>query len=154
MLRISWFGLSLLGLVLVTPGWLAIAFFGKNFHFRGEVSLIWYGLGMVVGTVLFLLSRKTSGSALVPGMWPVIGLFLIGIVFGSLANMAIFRAVETAPNAGLPVAISNVSSILVFLAAILLARLAPKYFEAATFNPYHLLGIMLALAGITIISLK
>ena len=145
----SWLTQSFLAVVLLTPAWLAMPFFAKNFCVSGSVFAVWYFLGVSasVGSV--------QGSAVFKPSLAVIGaLVATGIVFGGVANSALFSAVNAAPNPGIPVAISTVSSLTTFIAAVVLFRFMPEYFAPAALDWKSFAGAALIIAGATLISVK
>ena len=146
----NWVVQSLVAMLIISPIWVAIGFFDKNFHVKPDVFLIWYFLGVVV-TTLFLGESPAKSFVLPLKVFCL--LLFIGLV-GGVANMLLFWAVASAPNPGLPVAIGNGASVGSFLLVILFSRLAPNYFNTAKFDGVSFLGIILTVIGITIIALS
>jgi drug/metabolite transporter (DMT)-like permease len=87
-------------------------------------------------------------------MKSVAAILLIGGTIGAISNILLFRAVTIAPNPGLPVAIVNATSIGVFLAAGLLSKLAPNYFNSEKIDAWSLFGIILTIVGTSIIAIR
>ncbi|MDO8435469.1 MAG: hypothetical protein Q7S89_02195 [bacterium] len=146
----NWFGQSLIAMILLIPSWLAVGFFERNYQIKSDVYIVWFFLGMAVTPALF-----GSPLALIAPSWRLIGaMLLIGITIGGVANVLLFRAVITAPNPGLPVAISNAASVGVFLAAALLARLMPNYFNAVKVDGVAFLGVAFVMTGVSIIAFR
>jgi drug/metabolite transporter superfamily protein YnfA len=81
-------------------------------------------------------------------------MLLLGLTFGATVNILIFRAVASAPNPGLPVAIANVASVGVFLVAALLARWAPNYFDSVKTDGWSFLGVVLTVIGAALIAIR
>ena len=75
-------------------------------------------------------------------------------LFGGYANSTLFSAVNAAPNPGIPIAISTVSSLTTLIAAVALFRLIPEYFAPAAFDWKSFAGAVLIIAGATLISVK
>ena len=148
----NWLVKSIVAMVWITPAWLLIGFASKHFGMKPEITFIWYVLGMLVGSPFLLPYLNISFGELKPTIAAII-VVIFGIVIGALTNMLVFGAVNAAPNPGLPVAIVNASSILVFVFSALLAILLPKYFNLVRFDVYHLVGILLTMIGIGIIAL-
>lgn len=141
----------MIAMVLLIPAWLAIGFFGKNFQVGPEVFLVWYFMGAAIMSACF---GAPSFGALVPS-WKIVGaILLVGLTVGGIANMFLFRAVAGAPNPGLPVALANVASIGVFLMSILLARWLPAYFNSVKFDAWSAVGVVLTIAGASIIAIR
>jgi len=147
----NWFTQSIVGLVFLTPAWLAIPFFEKNYGVPGNVFMVWYFLGCSIIVAAF---GVPTWSALVPSVPLVVALLLIGLTIGGIANMALFTAVTNAPNPGLPVAIANVASVTTFLLAGLLAQLAPAYFAQVRVDLQSFAGIVLVIVGAALISIR
>lgn len=147
----NWLGQSVIAMLFLVPAWLAVGFFGKNYHIRSDVFLIWYCLGVVITTSLF---GGTTLKAIVPSGKIVGAILLIGLTIGAIPNILIFRAIVSSPNPGLPVAIANVASIGVFLAASLLSRWAPGYFNSVKTDGWSFLGVVLTVIGASIIAIR
>ncbi len=149
----NWLGQSMIAVVCLVPAWLAIGFFDRNYHVRPDIFLIWYMLGIALGSALV----GGGGSALrtiVPS-WKMVGaMLLVGLTLGTVANVLLFRAVGGAPNPGLPVALTNVASVGVFFAAALLFRWAPTYFSAVKTDGWSLLGVALTVLGASLIAIR
>src|SRR4051812_14969498 len=123
----SWLCQSLVAVLCLIPVWLAIGFFEKNFQIKPQVFVIWYFLGVVITSAL---CGGGTLSSLMPSFKSVGGVLLVGLTLGAIASILLFRAIGSAPNPGLPVAMSNVASVGVFLVAALLSRWAPSYFSS------------------------
>lgn len=147
----NWLILSFTSMTLLVPAWLAIGFFDRNFGVNPTVFVVWYFLG-VISTASILAT--SNGTSLVPS-WPIVlGIILIGMTIGGVANILLFNAVSLADNPGTPVAIANVASVGVFIAAALLARWLPQYFQQGRFDLWTLIGIAMTVGGIAIIVMK
>ncbi len=145
----SWLSQSFIAVILLTPPWLAMPFFSKNFGVSGSVFAVWYFLGAALSIGL------VQGSvAFKPSVGVIAGIVAIGIVFGGVANSTLFSAVNAAPNPGIPIAISTVSSLTTFIAAVALFRLMPEYFAPAALDWKSFAGAILIIAGATLISAK
>lgn len=142
---LGWVGMSLIAMVMIIPSWLGPGFFEKNFHIRPEVFMIWYFVGVVLGSFSFLTFR---GISVVPSFPAWILILGIGLTLGSIVNILLFAAVPIAPNPGLPPAIVNVSSVGIFIAAFLLWRVLPAYFPKVQFDIYHLVGMLVTIGGL------
>ena len=146
----NWVIQSLAAMLILSPIWVAIGFFDKNFQVKPDVFLIWYFLG-VVATTLFL-GESHAKSFMLP--WKVLSLLLFVGFLGGVANILLFLAVAGAPNPGLPVAIGNGVSIGSFLLVLLFSRWAPSYFNEAKFDAISFLGVVLTVVGIAIIAFR
>ena len=147
----TWLLQSFLAAALLVPVWLGIGFFDKNFQMKPEVFLVWYFLGVALASACFSVS---SLKELAPSSPMIFVLFCFGVVAGGIANIAIFRAVVSAPNPGLPVAIANTASVGVFLLAALLSRFFPNYFSPVKVDITALMGIFLTVLGISLIAIR
>lgn len=146
----TWFGSSIIGVALLTPAWIAIPFFRENFGVSDQVFAAWYFAGAAVFIALF----GTYKDSLVPS-WPLVGaLVLIGFVLGGPANDAVFRAVATAPNAGLAVALINCVAVTTYFASAVLARYLPNHFAPVEFSAQSIIGIGLVLIGAAVLANK
>jgi hypothetical protein len=145
----SWLLQSFLAVLLLTPAWLAMPFFSKNYGVSGSVFAVWYFLGVSLSIGLF-----QGPAALKPSIGVIIGIVVAGVVFGGVANSALFSAVNAAPNPGIPIAISTVSSLTTFIAAVALFRFMPEYFAPAALDWKSFAGAILIIAGATLISVK
>jgi hypothetical protein len=146
-----WLMQSLIGMLILVPGWLAIGFFGRNYQLSSDIFVVWYFLGGGVGAALF---GRTPFASLIPSGWVVASAFLLGVLICGSSNILIFRAVASAPNPGLPVAIINASSILVFFASAGLAWIAPRFFDAVTIDLRSFIGVVLTIAGVAFIAIR
>lgn len=147
----TWFAQSVVSVLFLIPAWLAIGFFDRNYQVRADVFLIWYFLGVAATSAFFV---GTPLNAIVPSGRIVGGLLLVGLTVGGVANVLLFRAVAAAPNPGLAVAISNVASAGVFVAAVLLARWVPNYFGAVKADGWAFLGVVLTIVGASLIAMR
>ena len=152
--KLSWLGQSFLAMALLVPTWLSINFFARNFNIKGEILLFWYMWGVIIGTGASFLFRRLAVADVIPHRLSVIAMLMLGLTFGAALNILLFSAVAQAPNPGVPIAISNVASVLVFISAALLAVWLPKYFSNIAFSPQHFLGVLLAVLGVVLITLK
>lgn len=142
--------MSIVGMICITPSWLGIGFFEKNFHVRPEVFMIWYFFGVVAGSS-GLLGVKGVSLFVPMGVW--LAIVLVGITFGSAANMLLFSATPIAPNQGLPAAVSSFASVLVFVLSWGLYWVLPSYFAHVHIDTYHVWGMFLAVAGLILMAM-
>lgn len=147
----NWFVQSLISMLCLIPTYLAIGFFDKNYQVRPDVFLIWYFLGNVITSAFF---RGLSSNTIIPSGKLVGMILLIGLTIGAIANILLFRAVSSAPNPGLPVAIVSATSIGVFLIAVLLSRWAPNHFNSVKTDVWSFLGIVFVVIGVSLIAIK
>lgn len=109
--------------------------------------MVWYFFGVVVGTGCVLTLK---GVYIIPAPAPLLSIVAIGLTFGVVANMMLFAATAIAPNPGLPSAIASSASMLVFVLSLLFFRLFPIYFNEVAFDGYHLIGLIITIAGVII----
>lgn len=153
-IELGWFGRSAIAAALFIVPFLSVNFFVRNFHLRPEIILVWYFVGLALGTLSLLFSFKmVSWQELSPTI-PLLTVAFFGFIFGSLPNILLYQAIPAAPNPGLPMAIINVATVITFLAAIGLAKVLPQWFEAAKFDWVHLGGIILTALGVALLSLR
>lgn len=140
--------MSVIGTICIVPSWLGIGFFERNYHVRPEVFMIWYFFGVIMGTGCVLI---THGISIIPAPAPWLQIVALGLTFGVAANMMLFAATSIAPNPGLPSAIAGFASVLVLFLSVGLHWLLPHYFNNVHVDIYHLLGMILAVIGVTLI---
>lgn len=147
----NWIAQSFTAMLLLVPVWLAIGYFDRNHQIKPEVFLLWYLVGIIVSTALY--NGQSTGRLV--GPWKIdLVIVLIGMTAGATANIMIFRAVAAASNPGLPLAVTNTSSVGMFLASVLLARLAPTHFPAVKNDPWSFVGVCLAVLGVSIVAIR
>lgn len=147
----NWIVQSVVAMLCFVPVWLANGFLNRNYQIRPDVFLVWYLLGVIVTTIIF---GGLSFNIVAPSGKLVVTMLLFGLTTGAVANILLFRAVLNAPNPGLPLAIVNVTSIVVFFAAVLLFQLAPKYFNSAKIDVWSFLGVALTVIGASLIAIR
>lgn len=150
----NWLSQSLLATGLLIPCWIAIGFFEKNYGVKSDVFLIWYFIGSILTWVWMSSSGGSNLSGVLPSFWVALSILLVGATLGAGANLLLFRAVETAPNPGVPVAISSFASVGLFLISILLAKVLPGYFSSVKFDTQSLIGVILTVVGVSTLALK
>lgn len=146
----NWFNQSLIATALVTPCWLAIAFFDRNFGVKPNIFIIWYFAGIALSTALWTVITKTNGiSQLIPSNLAVISVILVGMTLGTVANLLLFTAITTAPNPSFPSVIANGGGgALVFVFAVILGEIAPRYFGKSDINWMPtVIGLTLVISG-------
>ena len=144
----TWFGLSLLATMSVSPVFVAIPFFGRHFAVSADVFTAWYFASVSMGVAAWIVFDR-GGRALFPtAPAATVGIILVGLLLGSVANTCLFRAVILAPNPGLPPVIYSGASILVFLASVALADRAPRLFRPVTADLDRFAGILLVIVGV------
>ena len=147
----SWLSQSIMSMLCLIPAWLAVGFFDRNYQVKPEIFLIWYLLGTVIACTFF---GGSPLDAMVPSGKLVGAILFIGFTIGAIANILLFRAVAGAPNPGLPVAITGAASVGVFIVAALLSRCAPGYFDSVKTDGWSLLGVILTIAGTSLIAIR
>lgn len=146
----NWVWQSVVAMLILSPIWVAIGFFDKNYQVKSDVFLVWYFL--VVSMFPIFFGNLSAKSLMLP--WKILFPVLIVGFFGGVANILIFRAVAGAPNPGLPVAIGNGASIGSFLLVVLLSRLVPTHFNEVKFDAVSFLGIVLTFIGTAIVIVR
>ena len=144
-MKLNWAVMSLIGTICIVPSWLGVSFFERNYHVRPEVFMIWYFFGVIIGTGCVLALK---GVCIIPAPAPWLSIIAIGLTFGVVANIMLFAATAIAPNPGLPSAIASSASVLVFVLSLLFFRLFPSYFNEVAFDGYHLIGLVITIAGV------
>ena len=148
-----WLARSFLSLALVIPAWLSVGFFRTNFGIRGEVTMIWYFVGTVLGTAVFIRVLNLAPS-IMPSIGVLLAIVAVGVVFGSGANAFLFSAIPDASNPAIPQAIQGASVVFVFIFSGLLAMFIPRYFQHVTLGLYQFIGIVLTIAGIVMLGIR
>ena len=151
---LGWFGKSVIAAILFIIPFLSVGFFNRNFGLKPEAILVWYGIGLAFGCFGWTLALNTIQLNELSFNWPLFVAAIIGAMFSALPNILLYQALVTAPNPGLPMAIINVSTVLTFFAALVLAKLLPQWFSVAKFDWIHFSGIVFVVAGVVLLSLK
>ena len=115
------------------------------------VFLSWYFGATAMGIAVYL-SLSGRGGEIMPPMPVLAVILLIGVVFGALANGALFQAIGLAPNPGLPPVMYATSSMLVFFLSVALASSFPALFKPVVADPGRVIGILLVLAGLFLLA--
>ena len=97
----AWFAKSILATVSIVPAFIAIPFMKFRYGVDPLVFLAWY-FGATAISIACYLVLSGRGAELVPPVPVLVAILLIGVVFGALANGALFQAIGLAPNPGLP----------------------------------------------------
>ena len=153
-MHLGWIGKSIIAIFCFMPASIAIVFFKRNYGIKPEAMLVWYFLGITIGSGLILPRPNILENKDFFLNIPLFIMIILGIVFGTSSNTLLFQAISMASNAGLPLAIVNIHALVTFLTMIFLAWWLPGYFEKAQFHPAHLIGIILILVGVLLIALK
>lgn len=145
----TWFGQSVIAMVILTPCWLAVGFFERNFGFKPDVYVVWYFFGIALSVAGYTAATDKSGlERLFPSWQLVFAVIAVGATIGAAANLLLFTAVANAPNASLPSTIANGGGgALVFLTAIFLGEVIPKYFGKSEVSWQAIMGLVLVIAG-------
>ena len=148
----SWLQYSLVAMVALVPLLVSTGVAAKHFGIKADVIPIYYGVGVTIGILLWILS-KSRGHELVIGK-PQIFFVILGMTCGVAVNVCFFKALSMAPNPGLPPAIVNGSSAIAFFIMVPLAAMAPKLFQQVQISWKHALGLILVLIGTSLFSFK
>lgn len=149
LIKLNWVVMSVIGTICIVPSWLGVGFFERNYHVRPEVFMMWYFFGVIIGTGCVLTLQESS---IIPATAPWLSIVAVGLTFGVVANIMLFAATAIAPNPGLPSAIASSASALVFVLSLLLFRLFPIYFNEVAFDSYHLVGLIITIAGVILMT--
>lgn len=150
----DWLWRSVIATFCFLPIMILQGFFSRNYGVRPEAIIIWYSIGQVVAAPLILTHFKIMEWQSLSLSKPLLIILALGLTFGVASNVLFFQALSSAPNTSFPMAISNSSTIFVFLISIWLAAKWPKLFDVTKFDLWHLVGIVLAITGISIIALR
>ncbi|HEY7678225.1 MAG TPA: hypothetical protein VIG69_14215 [Candidatus Methylomirabilis sp.] len=148
----GWLWFSAFATVSVTPVFIAIPFFIKNFLVKPETFTAWYFASVSVGIALWLWLDGRAADLHPGGLRAAAGIALVGLSFGAAANGFLFRAVSVAPNPGLPPVMYSGASVIVFLASAALADRLPRFFDRVNTDFDRFLGILLVIAGVFLIA--
>jgi drug/metabolite transporter (DMT)-like permease len=148
----SWLQYSLVAMVALVPLLVSTGVAAKHFGIKADVIPIYYGLGVTIGILFWILS-KSRGSELIIAK-PHLFFVVLGMTCGVAVNICFFKALAIAPNPGLPPAVINGSSALAFFIVVPLAAFAPKIFQQAQISWRHALGLGLVLIGTSLFSFK
>ena len=96
----GWLWFSAFATLSVTPVFISIPFFARNFHVKPETFTAWYFASVSLGVALWLWLDGRAAD-LHPGrLRAAIGIVLVGLSFGAAANGLLFRGVRrTQPRA-------------------------------------------------------
>lgn len=151
-LQLGWFGKALVGTVMAAFYFMFIPFMQKNFGISGYATVALWMVGSSIGILLW-----TDGFSIQEGKtslpWiAMASVLVIGLVFGSLMNIAVTSSILTAPNPAYPSAILNANAVLIMVAAPLLWYFLPNLFSEVIFSWRGTGGIVAVIAGTYLIS--
>ena len=146
-----WLAQASIAALCLVPTWLAIGFFKRNYGVSTDIFLVWYFVGVIVATTV---TGVSNGSSFVPQASVVGAIVLVGLTFGAAANILVFRAVASAPNPGMALAIVQTANVGVFFASIYLGRVLREYFDPSKADCISMLGTLLVIAGVTLIVVR
>lgn len=152
MMSFGWLGKSVIAAALFIVPFLSAPFFNRNFSLRPEAVLVWYAVGLAFGCFGWGLALNVVKFNELSFSWPLFAAAIVGALFSALPNILLYQALTAAPNPGLPMAVINISTVLTFFAALILAGLFPRWFSAAKFDWIHFSGIVLVVFGVALIS--
>lgn len=150
----SWYVQTLVAVALLVPGWLALAFFQRNFSLSSSTVLVLYTLGMIIGIVSWHVWQNKTLVSFFPAIGLSLTVIMSGILFGAYGNVLMVNSIDRAPNPGLPIAIGSTASILVFVATLVLAYFFPRFFNQASIHWQHVTGILLTILGVSLVAIK
>lgn len=141
----TWFMRALIAMMCFVPAFVATRVMAKYYGTKPEVSLVFWGVGIVIGVVgWLLLAGRSIELAPTPARLVILAM---GITIGALGNIMMFQSVNMAPNPGMAVAVVNTNAVATFLVISILALLLPKVFERGTFSWQQFLYVLLVAAG-------
>lgn len=147
----TWWQKALLAALLSVPLMPAIPFFVKGFGMRPEALLCGWLLGTAFG---FVVLSQTSSSMdtkdLFTPLYPFLGVLIVGMIFGSGANILFAQSSAGAPNSSLAFGIFNMAGVFGYLLVWLGGKYFPAYFEKADFSWINLSGIILTGIGVAL----
>ena len=146
-----WLARSAIATLAVIPVFIAIPYLRRNYGVDPLVYLVWYFGAAAISVALYLAIVGRAGE-LAPRPGVIASIIAIGLTLGAIANGALFQAVITAPNPGLPPVIYATSSLAVFVLSVFLASILPQFFVPATSDPARLGGIVLVIAGLFLLA--
>lgn len=153
--RMGWMGRAIIGMFAIVPSWMGVDFFQKNFSIRGEMMMVWYFAGVVMGSSVLM---RMMGMATTGDFLPSRGKLLImalGLTCGAIANLLIFGATGLAAmlgkNPALVVIITNMASVVVFFLSVALSYVAPAYVSQIKFSLFDFIGVLTIIAGMGMI---
>ena len=147
----AWFAKSIMATVSIVPAFIAIPFMKFRYGVDPLVFLAWY-FGATAISIACYLVLSGRGAELVPPVPVLVAILLIGVVFGALANGALFQAIGLAPNPGLPPVMYATSSMLVFFLSVALAGSFPNLFKPVVADLGRVGGIALILIGLYLLA--
>lgn len=147
-----WLWQAFAAVALVTPAWLAIGFWKRNFGVPSDVFLVWYFAGGALGT--YLLNCRGGTYTFYPSTVLVAAMLIFGLTCGALGNMLGFRSVTSAPNAGLAITVLGLGGVATYFATVALSRWLPQYFDSTQIGLRHVLGLALMFAGTALFFIK
>lgn len=153
-MQFGWFERSLAAMLLLVPTWLVIRFLSRYYGVRPELVMVWVYLGyaVIVGGWLWL-SGGVSSRGFIPSNGRIALWALVPTVFGAVANVLVFQALNQAPNPGLPTSVMGVNNLLVTLAAVSLSNFLPrygKYLAEKEIGWQEMAGVVLIVAGMSL----
>ncbi len=156
--NLDWFGKSLVALVSLLPLLILFNSFVKCGAKPEAIIFVWF-LGAVLGIILIPLG---VGIMNVPNF--VLGdlaptrtlciLLVLGMTFGTIANLLLGQAIPEAPNPAFPFAIVGSAGAVGYIIVYFISHVAPRHFDAITFSWVNFLGIVLLATAIGMIMYK
>lgn len=146
-----WLAKSAIATLAIVPVFVAVPYFRRNHGVDPLVYLSWYFGATAISVAIYLAAAGRAGE-LVPRPGIVAAIIAIGLTLGAFANGALFQAVTTAPNPGLPPVVYATASAIVFVLSAFLASALPELFGPATSDPTRLAGIILVIAGLFLLA--
>ena len=145
--NLNWFGKSLVALGSLIPLLVLFNTFVAN-GMKPEVVVFAWFLGTIVGIALIPLGfgpMKVPGLSVadfVPTLTMAI-VFILGITFGTVANLLLGQAIPISPNPAFPFAIVGSAGAVGYIVTYVAAYFAPKHFSVADFNWVNFAGVAL-----------
>lgn len=155
MLNLDWLSKSFIAMVCFVPLYLGIPFFFKNYGIRAEITLLLWLIGITLGMGFWTLTKSDITTSITFDKTTAIAysaMLLIALTVGTLANIMSSQAVVEAVNPGIPIAIINTASVLVFLLSFVLAAILPSAFNSVEMSLTKIIGIFITIIGLYLIS--
>jgi hypothetical protein len=150
----SWFSKALVAIGFLTPVWLAIPAVKKVAGVSAGVFGVWYFPAVGLGMAVMMLAGGPIASGMIPPAGILALIVAMGLVTGAAGNLLLFEAVESAPNPGMAVSMTQLTALSVFFASIALARWWPDIFPKPEADWRAALGILMITAGVAVMKIR
>ena len=154
-MNLSWIWKSIIAMLLIVPLVLLAGFFRSNYGVKSEGVLFAWVAGVAVG-IICLSEFGVAGlnaKNLYQPFWPLVCIFFIGMISGTFANVFLIMAMfdPAVPNPAIPYAIFGINPAVAYLLTLGAALIFPQFFKGIEFRITDLLGVVLMVAGMTVL---